>query len=271
MLAAVGACLALTARAQTSAPSFSCANVTSAVNKLICASPDLAALDRALAAQFLDIMNQGGIDQKALRAEEDRWVATTLKTCSTHDCVAAAYRDRMAALLEAGKRAASPAAYGETRPFPAPDDVWADAAAHIGKSCAPYVYRKSPFADYTPAKGFLPIIQFPNATVAPLEKNGARFAFVFAWPTGDAGKCVVADVVALPTAAVANQFLWCSVDDSSADLTSGFGMRAPGGRLAAFWTVGIIAPDKTPHAHRAPIDTLGWSGRIRCNEPESGE
>ena len=54
--------------ASAAAPSFDCAKVTSAVNKLICTSPELSALDAKLARDFDNTKFQAGIDAKALRA-----------------------------------------------------------------------------------------------------------------------------------------------------------------------------------------------------------
>jgi hypothetical protein len=114
------------------------------------------------------------------------------------------------------------------------------------------------FSGYTVPKGFLSVLLNGDA-VAPMEKGGARFAFLI---EGQASpSCKIADVVALPDAAHANAFLACSIADMD---SYGFGMRLAGHKdVVGYWTV------MDGRLMRQPIGVLG--GNMHCQEPESGE
>jgi uncharacterized protein YecT (DUF1311 family) len=241
--------------ASAAAPSFDCAKVTSAVNKLVCASPELSALDAKLARDFDNTKFQGGIDARALRAEEDAWLKNVRNACTDAACLKSAYEARDAALLDESERDASPAAYQETRPFPVDPARWLDARSLVGKSCANML---AGLPGYATPKGFLNVL-LNGDVVVPLEKGGARFAFLIAGQASPS--CKIADVVALPDAAHADAFLACSIADMD---STGFGMRLAGHKeVVGYWTV---ADGKLM---RQPVGVLG--GNMRCQEPESGE
>ncbi|HXM00587.1 MAG TPA: hypothetical protein VN932_11700 [Rhizomicrobium sp.] len=243
----------------SAAPSFDCAKVTSAVNKLICASPELSALDAKLAKDFDNTKFQGGIDAKALRAEEDAWLKNVRNACADAACLKSTYEARDTALLDESERAASPARYDETRPFPTDPARLADARSLIGKSCANMLGDGGwKLPGYATPKGFLSVL-LNGDVVLPLEKGGARFAFLI---EGQASpSCKIADVVALPDAAHADAFLACSIADMD---SYGFGMRLAGHKdVVGYWTV------MDGRLMRQPIGVLG--GNMHCQEPENGE
>jgi uncharacterized protein YecT (DUF1311 family) len=241
--------------ASAAAPSFDCAKVTSAVNRMICASPELSALDAKLARDFDNTKFQGGIAAKALRAEEDAWLRNVRDACADAACLKSAYEARDAALLDESERAASPAAYDETRPFPVDPARLADARSLVGKSCTTV---SGGLPGYATPKGFLNVL-LNGDVVLPMEKGGARFAFLIAGQASQA--CKIIDVVALPDAAHADSFLACSIVDMD---SYGFGMRLAGHKeVVGYWTV------MDGRLMRQPIGVLG--GNMHCQEPESGE
>ncbi len=248
-------------------PSFSCAHITSLVNKTICATPELSALDRKLAADFDSARFQGGIDRKSLEAEEATWLHEVRNSCTDAACLKNAYEDRDAKILDESRRAASPAAYDETRPFPAPADVLAAAKALVGKACAGHNEDLPAGSVFAAKPAYQPVIA-QGAVILPRMKDGAWFAFLLDTRNG---ACRVADVVALPGPKQADAFLQCTVppDDGTANYkSSGFGMRRAGHKdLAGYWEV----DPKTATMTRQPLGVLGWDGRIRCNYPETGE
>jgi uncharacterized protein len=256
-------------------PSFSCAAVTSKVNKLICAKPELAALDRELAEVFRTVDAQPSTDRAALRAEEDKWLADLRARCTDVACIADAYRGRIAALRQASAQAASPAAYDETRPFPAPDALVAAARSFIGKSCAGFNYLDAlkpggpnPMSGFFVAREAF-LTREGGGIVFGLEKGGSRFAFLFVSPGPDSKICRIADVVVLPAGRAA--VLECRVADQNAaaqSLSAGFGIRDEKTRkVVAYWEI----DDKNGKLVRQPIEVLGWTKTMRCNHPEIGE
>src|ERR1700722_8060256 len=109
---------AFAAPSDSAGPSFDCGRAHSSVNKLICVTPDIAALDRKLAADFNNAKYQGGSDGKALQAAEDAWLRDVRNKCADAACLRNAYQARDAQILNDSLRAASPAAYADTIPFP---------------------------------------------------------------------------------------------------------------------------------------------------------
>ena len=86
--------------APDSSPSFDCADVTSRVNRMICASPQLAALDRQLAARQAEVASQlDAEDRDDLEHSRTEFLGHKLQ-CDDEDCIARAYDDRMAELDE---------------------------------------------------------------------------------------------------------------------------------------------------------------------------
>ncbi len=100
------------------APSFSCADANSALDKLICADPGLAAMDAMLAEAFRDAHGNA-----ELLADQRRWLAARAVSCpdiagtvptdsvvrrNAIDCVMELYEQRVAQLLQARNAAAWP-------------------------------------------------------------------------------------------------------------------------------------------------------------------
>jgi len=246
-------------------PSFDCSHVTSTVNKLICTTPDLAALDRELANVFQNTSGQAAFDAKALRREEDAWLAGMHKSCNDVDCIRTAYQKRLAELRDLSLRAASPAAYEETRPFPAPPALLAEAQALIGKSCGFEFMKPDPaLPGFVPAKGMVPVIG-QDLLVVPRDKGGSRFAFLFATPSDDQS-CTVRDVVVLPPPAPGDHFLNCALD--AWDPGHGFGYRrAKTKPVVGYW---VVKPEAMKF-ERVALAVLGSEDAVRCTEPEWGE
>lgn len=261
MLAGVVPAPSASAANPSEGPSFDCGRVTSKVNRLICADASLLALDRKLADDFAATLHQGGVDPKALQAEEDLWLKTVRNRCTDAACLSRAYSARDQAVLDLSARAASPAAFAETRPFPAPAAILASARALIGKPCG--ASPASPPPGFSRVKGFLPVVG-RGALVAPFQSRGTRFAFLLSSPGDDISRCVVADVVVLPPRHAGERFMQCSL---SVDDSHGFGLRWPGGRgQTLYWSV---AP-QSDRLIRAPLGVLGGVQPI-CQEPETGD
>jgi uncharacterized protein len=244
-------------------PSFDCGRVHSSVNKLICATPDVAVLDRKLANDFNNAKYQGGSDGEALQAAEDAWLHDVRNKCTDAACLRTAYQARDAQILADSLRAASPASYADTRPFPADPAIWSEARSFVGQSCSVnsrdiHIARPG----FSTPKGFLVIVGPGGFFVEPLEKNGTRFVFLV--QVADAsGACTIRDVAALPAPDKANAWLQCSIED----IGMGPGMRLAGkSDVVGFWTVDA---EKTA-LQRQPVNVLG-QGTIRCTQPESGE
>ena len=265
VLALLGAALPALAAA-ADGPSFDCARVTSQVNRTICASPDLSARDRELAAHFNAMLGQPGIDGAALRREEARWLHDVRDACQDAACIAQAYAARDAALLGRSRHAASPAADDETKPFAVDAALLADARALRGKACA--AGEDVPRAlGYVPVPGALPVVA--NGSVVLVRRRiEADFAFLL---DTRHGTCRMVDVVALPPHAQAGNLLQCSVpadDGSAAPQSTGVGLRRAGQKLPiAYWEVDI-AHDQFV---RQPLGVLGWTQLLRCQEPEVGD
>ena len=247
-------------------PSFDCTRATSQVNRMICASPKLSGADRSLGETFNTVLNQGGVDAAALRADEAHWLRDVRNACADPACLARVYVQREAALRQKSQRAASPAAFDETRPFPAPAAVLARARARIGTSCAPKpgVGPGGDIPGFSRPRGFLPVI-FNGGSVEPVQQDRVRFAFMLATPGPDLSRCRVADVVVLPPPKPREAFLQCRID--AAD-SYGFGMRQEGrSAVVAYWSI-----DRDQKVlRREPVGVLGGPGAVRCQEPETGD
>jgi len=251
------------AAAQTpTGPSFSCAHVTSQVNKLICASPTLSALDRELANVFTNMLGQP-IDHGKLQSDEQAWLTALLHDCKDEACIEGRYKARLAELRDQSLRAASPATYDETRPFPAPPALLKQAQSLIGKACSyqPNVVG-AVIPGFSKAPRFLDVI-FAAGVATVREKEGTRFAFLIA--SSPDNTCHILDVVTLPGTAIGDRFLQCSNLDPA---LNGFGVRnAKTHGLDGFWA---INPD-THKIDRVPMGVLGIEKSIRCQQPEHGE
>lgn len=60
------------------------------------------------------------IDQKKLQSDENVWITRMMRTCADATCIQSSYEMRLSELRDQSLRAASPAAYEETRSFPVP-------------------------------------------------------------------------------------------------------------------------------------------------------
>lgn len=251
------------AQSTATGPSFSCAHVSSQVNQLICASPTLSALDRELALVFNNMRGQP-LDQKKLRADEDAWLAALKRDCSDSACIQKRYEDRIAELKDQSLRAASPAAYEETRPFPAPAKLMQEAQSLMGKACSYQADVAGPvIPGFSRAARFLPVISSGGVTVVD-EKGGWRFAFLTLSVPGSS-VCEIRDVVALPQSAVGDRFLQCSVNDPA---LAGFGVRNQETHaLDGFWAIN----PETHKIERVAMGVLGIQKSVKCQQPESGE
>ena len=244
----------------TNEPSFNCRYAKTTVEKQICSTPTLAALDRELAEVFNNTVHQGGIDAQTLRREETDWVTKLRDACSDVHCIYAAYMNRLQALRDQSLRAASPAVYEETRPFNVSVDAMARMQSRLGTSCV----SQTPLPGFEPIPGFLPII-FDGFEAYPQRMGDDRFAFLLHIDDKAPNHCVVVDAVALPKPATANAFLSCSGPDVP---SPGVGMRLSGQQaLVAYWYVD--APSNK--LERQPLTVLNAATSTRCHEPENGE
>jgi uncharacterized protein len=250
------------ATGQAATASLDCARAHSATNRLICGTPELAALDRRLGDVYLSLKGQGGTDIKALAADENDWLKDVRDRCADAACLGAVYRKRIDELLDRSRRQASPASYDETRPFPADAALWNEVVSVVGTSCAGDYDRQ--LTGFGPQKGFLPV-NIRNGTVIVRVKNGTRFAFLLRTEHDDQATCRFADVVTLPPPAQANAFLFCAIADQQ---SYGFGMRLAGRKkVVGYWQVDA----ENGKMIRTPLGVLGAEDSIRCSEPETGE
>jgi uncharacterized protein YecT (DUF1311 family) len=253
----------LSAQTPETGPSFSCAHVTSQVNKLICGSSTLSALDRQLAVVFNNMRGQP-LDQKKLRSDEDAWLASLQRECSDEACIQGKYEERLAELRDQSLGVASPAEYAETRPFSAPAGLMAQARALVGKTCSYQPDIVGPvIPGFETVPHFLPVTLAGGVTVVR-EKDGARLAFLIS-SAGGGSSCEIRDVVALPAGTASGRFLQCSVNDP---VLAGFGVRnAKTHSLDAFWSVN----PETRKIDRVAMGVLGIEKSIKCQQPETGE
>ena len=80
-------------------PSFNCSRVTSENLKLICATPELAAADRALAAAYRQALAASS-DPAALRDGEQAWIAARGAAAADVDQLRALYAERIQVLRD---------------------------------------------------------------------------------------------------------------------------------------------------------------------------
>ena len=300
VLASSAAAFATMAQAATG-PSFDCARVTSQVNRTICASPELSALDRQLADHYRVLLAQSGDEAQALQREEVKWLHEVRDPCPDAACIAQAYAVWDAVLVARSRRLAgaasaavnaapgaavglaprqaasaqtqppvrhgpSPAADAETQPFAVDAALFLDARALRGHACASGedVPRD---AGYLPVAGELPVVA--NGSVVLVRRRiGADFAFLL---DTRRNACRMVDVVALPARGQVGNLLQCVVpadDGSSTPLSVGVGLRRPGQKVPiAYWEVDIAHGQLI----RQPLGVLAWSERVRCQEPEVGD
>jgi hypothetical protein len=84
-------------------PSFNCRYGKTRTEKMICASPRLAAQDRAMASLYYDLMANGDPDTRGhLRRSRDAFLGRR-EQCRSENCVNSAYASRMAELRNIGR------------------------------------------------------------------------------------------------------------------------------------------------------------------------
>ncbi len=267
--------------AQAAGPSFDCARATSDVNRTICGSPELSALDRQLSEHYRALLAQPGADAAGLAREEAQWLRDVRNPCPDAACIRQAYTERDAALVARTRRLAgaaaaapadgpdtspSPAAAAETVPFVVDAGLFADARALRAHACAAGEdLPKS--AGFAPVPGASPVVS-RDGVVLERRHAGADFAFLL---DTRRGACRIVDVVALPPHAQVGNLLQCLVpadDGSATPLSAGIGLRRAGQKApVAYWEVDV--------AHglliRQPLGVLDWSDKVRCQEPEVGD
>ena len=86
--------------ATASNPSFDCRKARARSERMVCADPRLASLDRAMSSLFYSEMsNADGTTRAELRRSRDRFLAWRNR-CPDESCVARAYEDRMAEIRD---------------------------------------------------------------------------------------------------------------------------------------------------------------------------
>ena len=250
--------------AAADAPGFDCTKVHANTLKTICASPKLSGLDAELTSVYGNMRGQPSIDQKTLAKDENDWMHAVRDKCVDAKCIEGAYTARIAVLKDRSLNAASPAAYDETKPFPAPAALLSEALSYIGKSCNG-IWSSQPgfMPGFSAPKGFMPVTT-SSGTVYAIEKLGTRFAFLA--KVGE-GSCRFEDVAVLPSAAQANAFLQCSFGDPP-NISSGIGLRKAGvKKLVGYWEI----DGERGKLVRQPLGVLGVENGVRCQEPETGD
>ena len=100
LLLGFGAAAGVPVSARTqSGPSFDCAGVSNAVEKLICSDPGLSTMDRQLASVYAEAEKKAGA-ATALKTEQESWIARRngCKGSGLRGCVERAYSNRIAEL-----------------------------------------------------------------------------------------------------------------------------------------------------------------------------
>jgi len=89
--------LLLAALGTAQAASFDCRKAQLPAERRICASPELGALDEAVAAAFRAAQKQS-IDTDPLRLDQQRWLRSQRNACADDACLARVQRERLAQL-----------------------------------------------------------------------------------------------------------------------------------------------------------------------------
>jgi len=89
-------------------PSFNCENASFRIEFLICNSPELAELDRALASSYQRAMTKAGARSETLKKEQRGWRKEVRDVCPDSKCVATVMRERIARLREIAVRGLEP-------------------------------------------------------------------------------------------------------------------------------------------------------------------
>ena len=290
-------------------PSFDCARVTSHVNKTICASPQLSALDRQLSDHYRALLAQSGAEAPALQREEAQWLREVRDPCPDAACIAQAYalwdavlvaRSRRLASVGAGAvggaSTAAPDVSAQRPPIASPPPKAAPPRVPDGPSHAPSpaaAAETQPFAvdagaladarvlrgracapgeDVPQSAGFLPV-----AGSLPVVYDGSVVLvrqhlgadFAVLLDTRR-NACRMVDVVALPPHAQVGNLLECTVPDEGSAKPLSLGVGVRRPGLKA-----PLAYWEVDVAHgqfiRQPLGVLDWSDKLRCQEPEVGD
>lgn len=75
-------------------PSFDCAKAGNDVERMICATPAVASLDKRLADTYKEYLKMSE-DKGATKKEQAAWIKKTRNACKTADCLATAYQARI--------------------------------------------------------------------------------------------------------------------------------------------------------------------------------
>lgn len=81
------------ASTETTKPSFDCSKASNTVEKMVCASPELAKLDVQMAEQYKNARTSAS-DQNQLKSEQMSWIKKS-RACKDEACLAQAYRLRI--------------------------------------------------------------------------------------------------------------------------------------------------------------------------------
>ena len=107
-LPAAGLLAALGAAPPAAAQSFDCARAGTEVERTICAEPRLARLDLVLADAYAQARARAGDGAERLAADQRVWLLRRDR-CADADCIARAYRERIASLRAAAEAPLGPA------------------------------------------------------------------------------------------------------------------------------------------------------------------
>lgn len=243
----------------STAPSINCKHAKNQAEQIICATPELAALDRELVNVLSNILYRTRYEVATMIWDEGHWQSEVRDACTNAACLKEVYEKRIQQLRSV--------AYDENRPFPVSDSLWAEARSYIGKSCTADL--STGLNGFEKVKGFHPVTA-RDAVVQVRAKQGTRFAFLLITKDDKSESCRIADVIALPSSTVANTFLACNISDRQ---SHGIGMRLIGERLPGF--VKVLAyweiDAQEGKLLRQPLAALGEEKSMHCNSPESRE
>ncbi len=76
------------------APSFDCMKATTDVERLICATPSVAALDVKLSGAYRRLLGLGE-DRAALKREQVSWLKVKRNVCESAECLRSEYQSRV--------------------------------------------------------------------------------------------------------------------------------------------------------------------------------
>ncbi len=102
----------------TTQPSFDCSKARGPDENAVCASPELASLDRALSQAYYTLAeNLSGDGRMALRVAQGQWLAQRSQCGANAACIGQSYRSRIAELQSSGRQTSlAPVAVRTTAP-----------------------------------------------------------------------------------------------------------------------------------------------------------